>query len=87
VPQVWIPSQCRDLTGGAQTVTVEGANVRELLEALDKLHPGLRERLCVGDSLRSGIQVIVDGQVAPLGLRQAVPPSSEVHFLPAIGGG
>ena len=29
----------------------------------------------------------VDAEVAPLGLAQAIGPNSEVHFLPAIGGG
>jgi hypothetical protein len=31
--------------------------------------------------------VIVDTQVARQGLAQPVGPDSEVHFLPALGGG
>lgn len=84
---VWIPPLVRDLTGGVQTVPVPGANVRQVLVELEKQFPGIQARLCSDDGLRPGISVVVDGLVAPLGLLQAVKPDSEVHFLPAIGGG
>jgi molybdopterin synthase sulfur carrier subunit len=85
--RVWIPSLLRDITGGAETVTVPGASVRQVIEELDHLHPGIRARVCDGDILRSGLAVVVDSEVARLGLLQPVGPESEVHFLPAIGGG
>ena len=84
---VWIPAPLRDLTNGQQTVTAPGATVRQVIEALDAAYPGLRERLCDGNVLRPGIAVAVGTQVAPLGLAQPLGPESEVHFLPAIGGG
>jgi molybdopterin synthase sulfur carrier subunit len=84
---VWIPSLLRDLAGGRDTVVVAGASVREVVDALERLYPGMRERLCEGDALRSGVAVAVDAQLAPLGLLQPVGENSEVHFLPAIGGG
>jgi len=85
--RVWIPSLLRDLTGGGETVTVPGVSVRQVIDELDRLHPGVRDRLCDGDSLRRGLAAVVDGEVARLGLLQAVGPDSEVHFLPAIAGG
>ena len=45
------------------------------------------ERLCVDDGLRPGLSVAVNGVVSSLGLLQKVPDGSEVHFLPAVGGG
>ena len=87
MPVVWIPSLLRELTGGRDTVTVPGATVRQVIEELERLHPGLRERLCEGGELRPGLAVVVDGQVARLGPRAPVGPESEVHFLPALGGG
>ena len=84
---VWIPAQLRDLTGGRETVSVPGARVGEVVEALERLYPGIKSRLCVGEGLRPGIAVVVDGEVARLGWRQPVGPTSEVHFLPAISGG
>jgi molybdopterin synthase sulfur carrier subunit len=84
---VWIPAQLRSLTAGQETVRVSGGNIRQIIDALDQLYPGMRARLCDGDSLRRGIAVAVGTQVATLGLLQPVPEGSEVHFLPAVAGG
>jgi molybdopterin converting factor small subunit len=84
---VWIPSLLRDLTGGLETVRVSGANVRQVIAALDQSFPGIQARLCSGGNLRPGIAVAVNTQVAPLGLLQAVAAGSEIHFLPAVAGG
>src|SRR5262245_40010591 len=85
--RVWIPSLLRDLTGGRETVTVPGASVRQVIDELDRIHPGISDRLCDGDALRPGLTAVVDNEVARLGLLQPVGPESEVHFLPAIAGG
>jgi sulfur-carrier protein len=84
---VWIPAPMRSATNGAQTVTVCGARVGQLINELDRLFPGIKDRLCNTDGLRPGIAVVVDGEVARLGLLQPVGPTSEVHFLPALSGG
>lgn len=87
MPIVFVPSLMRTLTNGMDRVEVPGANVREVLDAVEAQFPGIKSRLCVGDQLKPGMAVSVDGQVSSLGLRQKVQPASEVHFLPAIGGG
>lgn len=87
MPTVWIPAQLRPLTRGQETVTVAGHTVRQVIDALDQLFPGVKDRLCDANGLRPGIAVAVDTQVATLGLRQPVGDASEVHFLPAISGG
>jgi molybdopterin synthase sulfur carrier subunit len=84
---VWVPSLLRDLTGGRETVRVSGSTVRQVLEALDGLYPGFKDRLCDANGLRPGVAVAVGTQVSSLGLLQPVRPGSEVHFLPAISGG
>jgi molybdopterin synthase sulfur carrier subunit len=84
---VWIPALLRDLTGGQETVSVQGSTVRQIIEALDRLYPGMKDRLLVGDFLRSGIAVAVDTQLSRRGLLESVSENSEVHFLPAIAGG
>ena len=84
---VFIPALMRKLTGGKATVEVSGANVREIVNNLEELHPGLKERLVDKWKLKSNITVAVDGQVTPLGMLEKVGENSEVHFLPAIGGG
>lgn len=84
---VYIPPLLRTLTEGAEQVEAAGATVRQVIASLDARFPGLRDRLCEEDSLRPGISVAVNGTVSSLGLLQKVPDGSEVHFLPAIGGG
>jgi sulfur-carrier protein len=85
--RVWIPPLLRDLTGGQETVTVPGTRVAQLIDELERRYPGVKARLCDAGGLRPGMVVAVDTAVAGLGLHQPVGPDSEVHFLPAIGGG
>jgi molybdopterin synthase sulfur carrier subunit len=85
--KVWIPPLLQDLTNGNQVVTVPGSTVAEIIAQLEQRYPGIRGRLCEGEGLRRGIAVAIDTQVARSGLMAPVTESSEVHFLPAIGGG
>ena len=87
MPRVFIPPLARDVTGGVAEVDVEGTTVRAALEELDRRFPGLWDRICRGDALAPGIQVSVDDVLTKNGLRAKLQPASEVHFLPAIGGG
>lgn len=77
----------RELTSGMETVEAAGSNVRRIIDDLDRRFPGLKDRLCAGDALKPGLAVAVNGAVSSLGLLQKVPDGSEVHFLPAVGGG
>ena len=79
----------QSLTEGQKTVQVAGATVRQIVNNLEKQFPGTRARLCdeeLGDLL-PGIAVIVDGETSQLGMLELVKEDSEVHFLPALGGG
>jgi molybdopterin converting factor small subunit len=87
LPVVGIPSLLRGLTGGEKSVSVEGGTVRQVIENLEKLYPGLQARLCDGERLRPGIAVIVDGNTSTLKLRQRVQESSEIYFVISISGG
>lgn len=84
---VWIPSLMRDLTAGVERVDAPGRRVGEMIDALDGWYPGVRDRLCQGDQIDPAIAVWVDGRTTPLGLLAPVGESSEVHFLPVVGGG
>jgi molybdopterin synthase sulfur carrier subunit len=85
--QVFIPSQWRDLTGGMAQVELPGATLRQIVSALDEHFPGIRERLCAGDEISPGLAVSIDGAINARGMTAQVKPGSEIHFLPAIGGG
>jgi molybdopterin synthase sulfur carrier subunit len=84
---VYIPSLMQGLTGGEQEVEVEGSTVRRIVENLEKAYPGMKERLVENNRIKSNISVAIDGEVTPLGMLEKVGENSEVHFLPAIGGG
>ena len=87
MPVVGIPSLLRDLTNGERSLAVEGVTIRDVVDNLDKLYPGLKERLCDGDRLRPSISIIVDGHTSTLKLRERLQASSEVHFVISISGG
>ena len=85
---VWIPAPLQSLTGGERTVTASGANVKELVEELDRCFPGFKTNIVLdGVFVRPGISIVVDGSVVKRGLLHPVGAHSEVHFIPAIGGG
>ena len=85
--RVFVPTLLRSMTGGVGEIEVEGATVREVVEALEARFPGIRDRLVDGARFRPNVSVAVDGEVSPAGLREAVGPDSEVHFVTAIRGG
>ena len=87
MPHVFIPPLLRSLTGDVEDIKVTATNVRQVVGALESRFPGIQSRLCDDDGLKPGLTVAVDGNVSSLGLLQKVAENSEVHFLPAIGGG
>ena len=87
MPRVFIPPELRTQVGGVESVDVPGKTVREVIDSLDAQFPGIGRHFRDGDSLRGGLTVVIDSDVSPRGLLQKVDPASEVHFLPAIGGG
>jgi len=87
MPTIFIPAPIRDLTGGKVSVAVSASSVREAIESLEAEFPGIKDRLCEGDRVRSNISVLVDGQVSHLKMREKLREDSEVHFVIAISGG
>jgi len=84
---VFIPSLMQTLTDNKASVRVPGSNVREIVSNLEEMYPGIKERLVDKFKLKSGITVAVDGEISPIGILEKVSENSEVHFLPAVGGG
>lgn len=84
---VYIPSLMQKLTDGKAKVEIEGATIRQIITQLDSQYPGIKERLVEDNRIKGNISVAVDGEITPLGMLEKVSENSEVHFLPAIGGG
>ncbi len=85
--KIFIPTMLQKLTDGVKQVELEARNVRQVIEKLDGLYPGMKDRLMEDDEIRPNLAVAIDGDVATMGLLQKVGENSEVHFVPAIGGG
>ncbi len=66
---------------------MEGQTVRQVIDNLDRLYPGMKAGLCDGDRLRPSISIVVDGDTSALKLRHRLQESSEVHFVISISGG
>lgn len=84
---VYIPTMLQALTGGDKKVEVDAFNLQQVIDGLEALYPGMKSRLVENGQLRSNLAVAIDGELARMGLLEKVGEESEVHFVPAIGGG
>jgi molybdopterin synthase sulfur carrier subunit len=84
---VFIPALLRKLTGGKDRTQATGATLRELIDDLERQFPGFRDRVVAEGDLMGSIAVSINGEVITGGLSESVPANSEIHFVPAIGGG
>ena len=83
--RVFLPPRLRKLAG-VEYLDVDGATVREVLTRLADDHPELTEQLLSGNQLAPEIQLAV-ANVMTRKLTTPVEDNTEIHFLPAIGGG
>ncbi|HVW26586.1 MAG TPA: MoaD/ThiS family protein [Polyangiaceae bacterium] len=86
---VRIPTPLRTLTGGEEQVQADGSTVQQVIENLEKRHPGLRERLLDEKGVRRFVNIYVgDEDIRFLdGLATALKGGEEVSIVPAIAGG
>jgi molybdopterin synthase sulfur carrier subunit len=88
--KVLIPTPLRNLTGNAAEVQVEAPNVGAMIDALEKAHPGLKERLCdESGKLRRFVNVYLNEEDIRFldGEATALKAGDEVSIVPAIAGG
>lgn len=86
---VRIPTPLRSLTGGEEQVDIPGATLREVIETLEKKHPGIKDRLLDDKGVRRFVNIYVgDEDVRFLdGLETKLSSATEVSIVPAIAGG
>ncbi|MGH2587417.1 MAG: MoaD/ThiS family protein [Dehalococcoidia bacterium] len=85
--KVWIPALLRELCLGDRIIEVPGRSVRQVVDNLEACCPGIRDRIVEDGELRPELAISVDGETTQIGLLQPVGEESEVHILPALGGG
>jgi molybdopterin converting factor small subunit len=87
---VRIPTQLRNLSGGAAEVACDGATVGDVLKALDGAHPGFADRLFDDTGkLRRFVNVFVAEEDIRFldGIDTPVTAGQVVSIVPAVAGG
>ena len=87
---VRIPTTMRPISGGASTVSVEGATLKDVLANLNAAHNGFHERLFdANGDLHKFVNIFVsDDDVRYLqGLDTPVKDGDTVSIIPAVAGG
>ena len=86
---VRIPTPLRTLTGGADEVSIEGSTVGELIDNLEKKHPGIKERLCDEKGVRRFVNIYANEEDIRFldNLQTKVKEGDSVSIVPAIAGG
>jgi sulfur-carrier protein len=87
---VRIPTQLRELCGGAAEVSADGATVTDVLADLESQHPGFAERLFdESGELRRFVNVFVaDEDIRFLdGVNTATADGTTISIVPAVAGG
>jgi molybdopterin converting factor small subunit len=86
---VRIPAPLRALTGGKDEVAAFGATIADVIDDLDRKHPGLRDRLLDAKGVRRFVNIYLgDEDVRFLeGLKTAVKTGDHISIVPAIAGG
>lgn len=88
--KVRIPTPLQKLTNEKAEVEMEGKNIQELIEDLEKNFPGIKARLCdEKGKLRRFINIYVNEEDIRFLQRDQTPlkDGDEVSIIPAIAGG
>ena len=88
--KVRVPTPLRRFTAGIDEVVADGDSIRNVIEDLDRRHPGIRERL-LDDSgeLRRFVNVYLNGDDIRFlnQLNSKVKDGDDISIVPAIAGG
>ena len=87
---VHVSALLRKRCGGRGNFAVEGKSIRELVEAINREHPGFSESVLQPDgSLQNDVLVSINGEIlqARSGGDTAVQSGDKIYFLSAFAGG
>lgn len=86
---VRVPTPLQKLTSGKTEVAVNAKNIHELVDALEKDYPGMKERLSEGGKIRRFINIYVNEEdIRFLNKEEtALKDGDNVSIVPAIAGG
>jgi molybdopterin converting factor small subunit len=81
MPEIHLWGALRPATGGAATVDVEAADIRDLFRKLQERYPALEPHI------KQGIAVSINGQIFRDSWDRKLPENAEIYLLPRIQGG
>ena len=86
---VRIPTPLRTLTGGSNEVAAEGKTVGEVIEDLERNHPGIRDRLLDEKGVRRFVNLFANDEDIRFldGLDTELAEGDSISIVPAIAGG
>ena len=87
---VKIPGPLRKLTNGESQADIEVGSIKEAIDTLEALYPGMKERLLdESGGLRHFVNVYLNGEDVRFlqDLSTATKAGDEVSIVPAVAGG
>lgn len=87
---VRIPAPLRKVTNDKDRVEVDAENLADMVQAMEKQYPGIKERLLdEAGELRHFVNIYVNGEDVQFldGLETAISESDEISIVPAVAGG
>jgi sulfur-carrier protein len=88
--KVRIPEVLRKLTNGSEQVALEANTIKEMIENLDKAHPGIKDRICdEKGNVRRFVNVYVNEEDIRFleNLDTKLDAGADVSIVPAVAGG
>jgi sulfur-carrier protein len=79
--EVKLSASLREFVGGAATVSIDAATIRELLRKLIERYPRIEARV------KEGIAVSINGEIYRDDRNETIPDGAEVFLLPRLQGG
>ncbi|MBN1605034.1 MAG: MoaD/ThiS family protein [Polyangiaceae bacterium] len=86
---VRVPGPLRSLTCGERELIVCADTVRGAIDAMEQLHPGIRDQLLDARGVRRFINIFLDGEdIRSLdGLETRLEDGDQLDLVPALAGG
>ncbi|HUJ17546.1 MAG TPA: MoaD/ThiS family protein [Nitrospirota bacterium] len=87
--KVRIPTPLQKITNGKAEVECSAKNIAELVDALERDYPGMKERLSEGGKIRRFINIYVNEEDIRFVNREetALKDGDDISIVPAIAGG
>ena len=86
---VRIPTPLRNHNGGQDVVNASGNTIGEIIDDLEKNHPGIRDKLVDDKGVRRFVNIFVGDEDIRFmeGMQTKVSDGDEISIIPAIAGG